>query len=141
MPFMNSALTIQEAAAATGLTAHTLRYYERIGLLDPIPRHGNQRRVYRTDDLRWIDFLIKLRTTGMPIRMMLRYAALRRAGDSLESLAERRTMLEKQAALVSRQIEALNATLTILHNKIALYAEKESMHATPIPQQANRRSV
>ncbi|MBV8658006.1 MAG: MerR family transcriptional regulator [Burkholderiales bacterium] len=138
---MNATLTIQEAAAATGLTAHTLRYYERIGLLDPIPRHDNQRRVYRTDDLRWINFLIKLRTTGMPIRMMLRYAALRRAGDTPDSLAERRAMLEAQAAEVSRQMDDLSATLAVLQMKVALYAEKERTYATSIQQQASRRST
>lgn len=126
---MNSALTIQEAAAATGLTAHTLRYYERIGLLDPIPRRDNQRRVYRTDDLRWIDFLVRLRTTGMPIRAMLRYAALRREGNTPASLAERRAMLEAQANAVSRQIEALSATLTILRGKIDTYAMLQAMNS------------
>lgn len=77
---MTTSLTIQQAAAATGLTVHTLRYYERIGLIDPIRRKDNKHRIYREEDILWIGFLLKLRSTGLPIQKMLRYAELRRLG-------------------------------------------------------------
>ena len=78
----SEALTIADVAAMSGLSAHTLRYDERIGLLDPVARaHGGQRR-YRGDDLAWLAFLQRLRATGMPIRGMQRFAELRRQGDA-----------------------------------------------------------
>ena len=57
MDIQNAELTIQEVTQATGLSAHTLRYYERIGLIHPIQRAENTRRRYTTDDVGWIDFL------------------------------------------------------------------------------------
>jgi len=69
-------------AALSGLSAHTLRYYEPIALLDPVARvHGGQRR-YDADDLAWLAFLQRLRPTGMPIRDMHRFAELRRRGEA-----------------------------------------------------------
>jgi DNA-binding transcriptional MerR regulator len=61
MDIQKDKLTIQEVAQATGLTPHTLRYYERIGLIHPINREENTRRRYTADDVGWIDFLLKLR--------------------------------------------------------------------------------
>ena len=84
--------TIAQVATLSGLSAHTLRYYERIGLLDPVARvHGGQRR-YDAKDLAWLAFLQRLRATGMPIRDMQRYAELRRQGESTGSGAARRSM-------------------------------------------------
>lgn len=64
---MGTDFTIQQVAALTHLSEHTLRYYERIGLLDPIYRASSGHRRYSTHDIGWIEFLIRLRTTGMPI--------------------------------------------------------------------------
>jgi len=69
---MTTPLTIKQAAAACGLSVYTLRYYERIGLIDPVPRQVNRHRVYLAEDMRWIEFLLKLRTAGLPIQQMLR---------------------------------------------------------------------
>ncbi|BEV16687.1 hypothetical protein HBDW_34750 [Herbaspirillum sp. DW155] len=81
---MTTSLTIAQAADATGLSVYTLRYYERIGLLDPVERRDNRHRRYTQEDLNWIDFLKKLKATGLPVRAMLRYAELRRAGNTVE---------------------------------------------------------
>jgi 4-carboxymuconolactone decarboxylase len=87
--FARDPLTIAEVAAVSGLSAQTLRYYERIGLLDPAARvHGGQRR-YSAIDLAWLAFLQRLRATGMPIRDMQRFAKLRRQGDETSRRAER----------------------------------------------------
>jgi DNA-binding transcriptional MerR regulator len=123
---MTTSLTIQQTAAATGLTAHTLRYYERIGLLDPVTRQDNKHRLFREEDLLWIAFLVKLRSTGLPIRDMLHYAQLRRIGDSRESVSARKALLEKHARSVEATLTELQSNLTILHTKIAMY---ESMEA------------
>jgi DNA-binding transcriptional MerR regulator len=69
------AYTITEVAALTGLTADTLRWYERIGLLTEVTRDGGGKRRYTARDLRWLDLLVKLRATGMPVTEMVRHAA------------------------------------------------------------------
>ncbi len=65
---MAATLTISDAARASGVTAHTLRYYERAGLLDPVDRAASGHRRYAEEDLARIGFLTRLRSTGMPIR-------------------------------------------------------------------------
>ena len=91
-------MKIGDLARRCGLTAHTIRYYERIGLLPYADRDQSQRRDYDPSILTWIDFLGRLKSTGMPIREMLRYAALREQGAGTE--AERRELLETHRARV-----------------------------------------
>ena len=114
-------LTIQEIARATGLTPHTLRYYERIGLIHPINREENTRRCYTADDLGWIEFLLKLRATGMSIKDMQRYAELQRQGD--ETLPERVEMLKSLRDKVETHIEEMNEHLKLIHYKIDYYSK------------------
>ena len=116
-------LTIAEVAALSGLSAHTLRYYERIGLLDPVARvHGGQRR-YDADDLAWLAFLQRLRVTGMPIRDMQRFAELRRQGD--RTISERRALLEAHRDEVLERIGELQRDLTAVTDKITTYQTME----------------
>ena len=130
-------LTIQQAAAATGLTVHTLRYYERIGLIDPIPRKDNKHRLYREEDIRWIAFLLKLRSTGLPIQKMLRYAELRRLGNQRESVSERKALLEQHTLSLEAALAELQGNLAVMYQKIALYGDIEATlaayAATPNP--------
>ncbi len=86
------ALSIAEAAEASGLSVHTLRYYERTGLLEPVRRNGSGHRRYRAADLERITFLTRLRATGMPIREVRRYAELMKAGEATNE--ERLALLE-----------------------------------------------
>ena len=72
--------SIGEAAAKCGLSQHTLRWYERIGLLAKIERGGDGRRRFSEGDLEWLSLITKLRATGMPVRDMQRYAELVRSG-------------------------------------------------------------
>jgi DNA-binding transcriptional MerR regulator len=122
---MTTSMTIQQAAAATGLSVHTLRYYERIGLLDAIPRRANTHRVFREEDIRWIDFLLKLRSTGLPIRDMLRYAEWRRAGNTSESVAARKALLTGHTQSVQQTLAELQRNLDILQMKIRMYEALE----------------
>jgi DNA-binding transcriptional MerR regulator len=79
-------VTIAEAARRTGVSVHTLRYYERAGLvITPVDRTHSGRRRYRTEDLKWISICTKLRATGMPIRTIRRYAELVSAGPGNET--------------------------------------------------------
>jgi DNA-binding transcriptional MerR regulator len=120
-------LTIQQAAKATGLTVHTLRYYEQIGLIHPIDRDGSTRRGYSAEDLGWIDFLLKLRATGMSIRDMQRYAELQRQGEG--TLSDRLEMLRSLREQVEERISELQEHLKLVDYKIEVYgqivAEKE----------------
>jgi DNA-binding transcriptional MerR regulator len=121
MDIQKNKLTIQEAAEATGLSAHTLRYYERIGLIHPINREENTRRCYTVDDVGWIDFLLKLRATGMSIKDMQRYAELQRQGD--ETLPERLEMLKRLRNNVEAHIAEMNEHLNLIHYKIDYYSK------------------
>ncbi|GAA0535744.1 DNA-binding transcriptional MerR regulator [Rhizomicrobium palustre] len=116
-------MTIGELARKTGLSAHTIRYYERIGLL-PYAHRDGYRRDYDASILTWIAFLLRLKSTGMPIREMLRYAALREKGIGTET--ERRLLLERHRAAVKKQLSDLKAWLLILDDKIAGYARAET---------------
>jgi DNA-binding transcriptional MerR regulator len=127
MDIQKEKLTIQEVTKATGLSAHTLRYYERIGLIHPIEREENTRRRYTADDVGWIDFLLKLRATGMSIKDMQKYAELQRKGD--ETLPERVEMLKALQAKVEARMNELNEHLKLVCYKIDIYqkiiAEKD----------------
>ncbi len=117
----DDSLTIQQVAEATRLSEHTLRYYERIGLIHPINRADNGHRRYASSDIGWIDFLMKLRATGMTIQEMQRYAALQREGDS--SLPERVEMLRALRCKVEDRIDELNEHLKLLNYKVEIYSE------------------
>ena len=78
-------MKIGELAKRSGLSAHTIRYYERIGLLPYADRDQSGQRDYDASILVWIEFLHRMKTTGMPIREMLRYAALRAGGVETEA--------------------------------------------------------
>lgn len=115
----NDTLTIQQVAEATGLSVHTLRYYERIGLIHPIGRAENTHRRYSDDDIGWINFLNKLRAIGMPIQQMQAYAELQRLGDV--SLPERMEMLKELRQNVETHIDELQEHLKLIYYKIDLY--------------------
>lgn len=122
---MNTSLSIAEAAKATGLSPYTLRYYEQIGLIAPVERRGGARR-YGDADMRWLEFLLRLRATGMSMRDMQRYAQLRRQGNTPASLAERQTLMEDHAQRVEADMRVLGETLDYIRNKIRIY---ETMRA------------
>jgi DNA-binding transcriptional MerR regulator len=119
---MAASLTISEAAEASGLTAHTLRYYERAGLLDPIGREAGGRRRYDDADLSRIAFLTKLRATGMPIRQVREYADLLRDGDGNER--ERLALLEAHRDAVRERLAEMERHLDLIDLKIDLYREQ-----------------
>ena len=116
-------LTISAAAAHTGLSVHTLRCNERIGLLDPVGRASGGHRRFGGSDLERIAFLQRLRATGMPIRDMLRYADPRRRGDS--TLSARRRMLEAHRRAVAVGVAALRRDLDAIDAKVAHYRALE----------------
>ncbi|WP_220204638.1 MerR family transcriptional regulator [Reticulibacter mediterranei] len=116
---MNTELTIQQVAERTGLSAHTLRYYERVGLLDMVGRASSGHRRYTEDDLSWLAFLMRLRATGMPIRQMLEYTRLRRQGSTTST--QRLALLEEHQRAVLTHMQELEQHLTVIEAKIDLY--------------------
>lgn len=121
---METGLTIQQVAKQTGLSIDTLRYYERIGLLEPIGRAQNSHRRYTQQDLDWIDLLIQLRNTGMPRAQMVRFAQLRRQGSA--TLTERRVMLEQHQHALEQHMQELEQYMAALQHKIARLKEREA---------------
>jgi DNA-binding transcriptional MerR regulator len=113
---MKEELTIQEVAVHTALSVHALRYYERVGLLDPVSRATSGHRRYTTDDLTWITFLQCLRATGMSIRQMQTFADLRRQGDA--SIRERLAFLEAHEQQVQEHLDELERNLVVIRRKI-----------------------
>lgn len=113
--------TTGEVAAKCGLSEHTLRWYERIGLLDRIARGSDGRRQFVPADLDWIMLVTRLRSTGMSVRDMQRYAELVRAGsgerERLDLLAGHRERV--RAALLEQQ-----ECLRMLDTKIRTYRRR-----------------
>lgn len=114
---METALSIQQVAELTGLSIDTLRYYERIGLLEPVDRTSSGHRRYKQRDIEWLGLLINLRETGMPLAQMLHFAELRRQGDATAS--ERLLLLEQHQSSLEQQMRKLEQHMSALQKKIA----------------------
>ncbi|HEY1571452.1 MAG TPA: MerR family transcriptional regulator [Pseudonocardiaceae bacterium] len=121
--------SIAQAAAHSGLSIDTLRYYERIGLVEPPARDSGGRRSYSDDDLAWLVFLTRLRTTSMPIRLMREYAQLRHRGVATTS--RRRQLLVEHRSDVRERIAELQVCLEVLDHKITNYEQLERCSREP----------
>ncbi|MCG2579006.1 MerR family transcriptional regulator [Dechloromonas sp. XY25] len=136
---MESFLTIHDVALRTGLTAHTLRYYERIGLIAPVARATGGQRRYRSADLEWIGFLMRLRATGMSISGMQEFARLRSEGDV--TTGARRAMLDEHLDQLLAQIETLQQSAQVLQAKIAHYRQVEHSLAHDQPAEGKAHAA
>jgi DNA-binding transcriptional MerR regulator len=113
-------LSIAEAARRTGVSVHTLRYYERAGLVvTQVDRTAGGRRRYHKLDLDWITVCTRLRATGMPIKTIRRYAELVSAGPGNEQ--ERLALLEDHRADVTAKLAELQESLKLIDHKIDVY--------------------
>lgn len=122
MSLTQTRYTISEVEARTGLTQHTLRWYERIGLMPHVDRsHSGQRR-FTDKDLDWLAFVGKLRTTGMSVADMVRYAELVREGE--HTVDQRRELLERTRREVRARLSEMKDALAVLDYKIDHYAGK-----------------
>ena len=113
--------TISEVTAVSGLSAHTLRWYERIGLMPHVDRSHTGQRRFTNRDLDWLSLVGKLRLTGMPVADMVRYAELVRAGE--HTFPERQELLMATRENVRHRIAELHDTLDVLNYKIDVYAD------------------
>jgi len=116
---MTTSLSPGQAAEQSGFSLDTLRYYERIGLLNGISRAPSGHRRFDDDDLEWLGVLRCLRDTGMPIARMRRYAELARAGEP--TMAERLRLLTEHDRQVGEQVAVLQAQRQHLQEKIGWY--------------------
>ncbi len=110
--------TIKEVSEKTGISAHTLRFYEKEGLLPDIERNTNGVRMYCDDNITWIETVQALRSTGLPLAEIKQYLELYRSKDS--TLEQRKELLLHQKNKVEDQISRLIKTLEILNYKLAL---------------------
>lgn len=113
--------SIGEFSKLTGLGIHTLRYYEQENLIIPKRNAANRRR-YSDSDINWLDFIKRLKDTGMPIKEIKQYAELRAMGES--SLCERMEMLINHRKALNIQILSLQEHMSKLDDKIAFYQDE-----------------
>ena len=125
---MSGIFSPSEAAEQSGFSLETLRYYERVGLLDDIDRAPSGHRRFNDDDLEWLGVLRCLRETGMPIAQMRRYAELARCGDA--TLAERMDLLTDHELSVQAKIDLLLEQQKHLREKIDWYRGQLSVAAS-----------
>lgn len=115
---MNQAMGIAELADRSGVAPHTLRYYEKAGLMLSVPRDSARRRVYTEDHLKWVRFLLHLREGGMGIAQIRAYAELLRS-DSIQGRQDRLEILRQHRDEVKSRIERLRQHLMVLEQKVA----------------------
>lgn len=114
-------MLIAEVCKKYGLTADTLRYYEKIGLLPTIPRTENGIRNYDEESCRWIEFIKCMRNAGMEIEILLEYIALFKKGKS--TVQQRKKLLEEQREKLLEKQKNIKATIERLDYKLELYDE------------------
>jgi len=116
---MGTELTMQDVVASTGMSADTLRYYERVGLLPPVDRGTNGHRRYGPQHLESLQFLNCLRAAGMSIADMRRFVDMQRAGA--ETAIDRAALLRRHRAEVAARVAALQDHLALIDRKIAFF--------------------
>ena len=112
-------MTIKEVSQKYELSQDTLRYYERIGLLPPVPRNKSGVRNYDEESCNWIEFIKCMRGAGLPIEALIEYVELFRRGD--ETIETRKNLLIEQRKLLAEKVEHMQKTLERLDYKIANY--------------------
>lgn len=119
--------TRAEAVRRTGLSADTVRYYERAGLIPPVGRSAAGRRRYTDVDLRWLGLVHCLRETGMPIAEISQFTQLMRSGEA--SLDERLALLRTHEARVRERLERMQDHLRQIREKIDMYSSGRTWSA------------
>lgn len=112
-------MNIKQFSELVNISAHTLRYYEKIGLLNNISRNASGHRFFTQKDVEWIQFVKRLKETGMPLEAINHYADLRQQGDGTSE--PRMRILEEHAASLKEKIELEILHLKRLEEKIDYY--------------------
>ncbi|MTD41521.1 MerR family transcriptional regulator [Erwinia sp. CPCC 100877] len=112
-------MNISKASEETKVSADTIRYYERIGLIPPIKRNSNGVRNFTEEDLNWITFSRHMRSAGLSIESLIDYIALFREGD--QTIAARMELLKEQKKMLEDKIATMQSVLERLDYKIENY--------------------
>ena len=112
-------MNVSEFSKRIGLSPHTIRYYDKIGLTGKITRLSNGHRSFSEKDVKWIEFVQRLKDTGMPLEKILDYAKLRKKGNG--TLSARQNLLANHSDELKRRIVIQTDHLKKLNEKIALY--------------------
>lgn len=113
-------MTIGEVSEKYNITVDTLRYYERIGLIPPVPRKKNGIRDYDETACGWVSFIKCMRSAGVQIEALIEYVSLMQANAGIE---RRKNILVEQRARLQNQMEYLRSTIERLDYKIEHYGE------------------
>lgn len=116
-------LTITQVSEKYNITPDTLRYYERIGLLPKVPRQSNGNHYYDDSVQEWIEMIVCLRHSGVPVEKLIDYAEMIQKGDS--TLQAREDLLKEQLANLKEKQHNLNRSIARLEHKISLYESGE----------------
>ena len=112
-------MKIAEVSERYGLSADTLRYYERVGLIPPVNRNGSGMRDYNELDIRRVEFIKCMRGAGLPIEVLIDYIELVQQGD--RTIAARKEILIEQRDQLAERIQEMQKTLDLLNHKIQVY--------------------
>jgi DNA-binding transcriptional MerR regulator len=112
-------MKIAEVSEKYGISADTLRYYERIGLIQSVNRNGNGVRDYGEIDLRRVEFIKCMRSAGLPIETLIEYVGLVQQGD--DTIEARKEILKEQRVLLQGRMKEMQKTLKLLDHKIEVY--------------------
>lgn len=127
-------MTIAETSKAFGLSIDTLRYYERIGLIPPVPRNKSGVRDYDEASCRWVELMKCMRSAGVQIEALIEYVALYQRGD--ETLDARKALLIEQRDQLETRMAEMQASQDRLNYKISRY-EQGLMASGQTPQRTS----
>jgi DNA-binding transcriptional MerR regulator len=112
-------MKIAEVSEQYGISSDTLRYYERIGLIQPVHRNESGIRDYNELDLRRVDFIKCMRRAGLPIEVLIEYVGLVQQGD--KTIETRKEILIEQREQLAARMKEMQKTLDVLNHKIDVY--------------------
>lgn len=114
-------ITIKEVSEKYGVTQDTLRYYERSGMIPPVPRTAGGIRSYKEEDLQWVELALCMRSAGLPVEAIAKYVRLTQEGDA--TVTDRLALLCRQREILLEQQKQIAETLNRLNYKISRYEE------------------
>lgn len=112
-------MRIKEFASRIGVSESALRFYEKLGVLKPVFRNSSGYREFGESDLRWMEFVLRLKVTGMPLAQIVQYAQWRDQGD--QTAPDRLKLLQQHERRVRSDLESLGANLEKIQEKIGYY--------------------
>ncbi len=115
-------MNVKEFSVRTGISAHTLRYYDRVGVLGQVKRRSNGHRYFNEKDLEWVAFVQRLKDTAMPLEQIQQYAQLREAGEN--TLQARQLLLSAHAEQLEQQLAVQQQHMSKLAQKLRWYDDQ-----------------